>query len=218
MKQFAIIGCGLFGKSVALKLVELGHEVIAIDIDEAAIDLLADKVSHAVIADVTVDGTLADIGVSNVDVVIISMSSSLQASILSTIQAKDLGVKTVIAKVKDKQQARVLKKLGADRVIIPEEEMGIRLAHDIASENIFDYIELSSEFTLLEFAIPKAWWDKTIQELKIREHYGVNVVAVKTGEEIAVNPRPNLFMKKGDIAIVIGRYEDIKAIEEMTHE
>lgn len=160
MKQFVVIGCGRFGKSLALKLSELNQEVLVIDQDEDVVNEISPFVNYAVTADVTAEGVLEDLGVQNFDVVIIGMSSNFEASVLVTATAKELGVDTVIAKVKDTLHGKIMTKIGADKVIIPEKETGLRLAHSLTKKSIIDFIEVSEEFSLMEIKAPKNWTNK----------------------------------------------------------
>ncbi len=218
MKQFAVIGCGQFGSSVALTLSGLGHEVMVVDTSEEIIDGIADQVAHAVVADITVDGTMRDLGIANFDVVIIGMSTSYQASIIATIAAKDLGVGTVVAKVRDMLQGRVLRKVGADKIIIPERDIGVRLAHHLTSSNTIEFIELSDEYSFIEIAVPKVWIGKSIIELGIRDTYEINVVAIKDEEGIHINPKSKYIFKDDDRILVIGMDAEILKLEDISND
>lgn len=213
MKDIAVIGCGQFGSSVALTLSELGHDVLVIDENEDLIDAIADKVSHAVVADVMVEGTLKDLGIGNFDVVIIGMSTSFQASIMATIIAKDLGVPMIVAKVRDSLHGRVLKKVGADKIVIPEKDMGTRLAYTLTNKNIIEFIEVSEDYSMIELEVPKKWLNMSIFDLKVREEFGVSVVAIRTKEEIIINPTPEIKLTEGATIIIIGKNEEIKRVE-----
>ena len=136
MKQVVVIGCGRFGYSVATTLEKMGNEVMVVDKDEDAVNSIANKVTHSVVCDITVEGALKELGLSNFDICVIAISSDYETSIIATVEAKELGIPKIIAKAKDDVQAMVLKKIGADRVIIPEKDMGIRLANNISNSNI----------------------------------------------------------------------------------
>lgn len=214
MKQFVVIGCGRFGLSIAKTLNNLGHEVLAIDADEERIQEIADYVTHAVQADVTDENVLKDLGIRNFDVVIVSIGSNYQASIMATLIAKELGVKRVIAKAHDVLHGKVLTKIGADKIIFPERDMGIRVAHNLVSSNILDFIELSPDYSILEIAALEEWSNKTLKELRLPTRYGINVMAVKRGKNINVSPYADDLIFKGDILVVIGNTLDIKKIEQ----
>ncbi len=213
-KEYMIIGCGRFGKSVAVTLAELGHEVLVIDKDEDTINEISNFVTHAVAADVMVDGTLESLGVHNMDEVIVAMGSNFEASLMSTAVAKENNVKTVIVKVSDKIHGNIMKKVGADRVIIPEKDSGIRLAYNISSSNILDYIELSEDFSIMEIKPPRSWVGRTLAELNVRNEYGVTIVAIKeeNNREININPLPEYSFKETDITLVLGEYKKIEKI------
>ena len=147
MKQYVVIGCGRFGSSVAKTLYELGNDVLAIDRNEEIVQEIYEYVTHAVQADVMDENVLKELGIRNFDVVIVSIGSDLEASILATLIAKELGVKVVIAKAQSELHGKVLSKIGADKVIFPERDMGVRVGHNLVSSNILDFIELSPDFS-----------------------------------------------------------------------
>lgn len=213
-KEFMIIGCGRFGRSVAVTLAELGHEVLVIDKDEDTINEISTSVTHAVSADVMIEGTLKSLGIHNMDEVIVAMGSNFEASLMATAVAKENNVKTVIAKVSDKIHGRIMKKVGADRVIIPEKDSGIRLAYNISTSNILDYIEVSDDFSIMEVKPPKSWIGRSLAQLDIRNNYGVTVVAVKEEDvkEININPKPDYVFDQSDIVLVLGKYKKIEEI------
>lgn len=214
MKSFAVIGCGRFGSAVAKTLYQLGNEVLAIDQDMDVVESVSRFVTHAIQADVMDEETLAELGLSNFDVVIVSIGTDLQASIMATLIVKELGVKKVVAKAQSELHGKVLKKIGADKVVFPERDMGIRVAHNLTSNSIIDYIELSPDYSVLEIeAIPK-WFDKSLTELKLRNNYGINVMAIKKGEKINVSPSPDYKIRKDDVLVALGSTDDINNIEE----
>lgn len=214
MKSFAIIGCGRFGSAVAKTLFDLGNEVLAIDGDMDVVDNIAGHVTHAIQADVMDEGVLKELGLSNFDVVIVSIGSDLQASIMATLIVKELGVSKIVAKAQSELHGKVLKKIGADKVIFPERDMGVRVAHNLTSNSIVDYIELSPDYSILEIeAIPR-WFDKSLEELRLRNKYQVTVMAVKRGEEVNVSPGPKYQIQKGDILVALGASEAINEIAE----
>jgi trk system potassium uptake protein TrkA len=213
MKQFVVIGCGRFGSSVAKTLYTLGHDVLAIDKDEEKIQELSDLVTHAVQADAVDENALRTIGIRNFDVAIVTIGSDIQASIMATLIAKELGVKTVISKAQSDLHAKVLYKIGADRVVFPERDMGVRVAHNLVSSNILDVIELSPDYSIVEIVAVDKWENKTLKELQLPNRYGISVMAIKHGEEINISPHAEDVIKKDDILIVIGGNEDLKKIE-----
>nr|WP_300005078.1 TrkA family potassium uptake protein [Tissierella sp.] len=213
MKSFAVIGLGRFGTAVATVLSELGNEVLAIDKDPEVIKEVSSIVTYAVEADVMDEHVLKDLGLGNMDAVVVSIGSDLQSSIMATLLSKELGVSRVVAKAQTELHAKVLKKIGADRIIFPERDMGSRVAHNLTSRNILDYIELSPEFSILEVEALKTWVGKDLKDLRLRNKYGVNVIAVKRGTDINISPKSEDVIKDGDIVIIIGSAEDVKKIE-----
>ena len=211
-KQYIVIGCGRFGSSVAKKMCQLGNEVMVIDKDEDSINNIAELVTHTAIVDVTEERDLKSIGLGNFDVVIVAISSDIRASIMVTIMAKEMGVPKIVCKAKDELQAKVLYKIGADKVVFPERDMGIRLAYNLASENILDQINLDPEYSIMEIVTPQNWVGKTIIELNLRAKYDITVLAVKTQSGLKVMPSPNYKMQEKNILIIIGNTDKISDI------
>ena len=211
-KQYLVIGCGRFGSSVAKKMCQLGNEVMVIDKDEDSINNIAELVTHTAIVDVTEERDLESIGLGNFDVVIVAISSDVRASIMATVMAKEMGVPKVVCKAKDELQAKVLYKIGADKVVFPERDMGIRLAYNLASENILDQINLDPEYSIMEIVTPQNWVGKTIIELNLRAKYDITVLAVKTQSGLKVMPSPNYKMQEKNILIIIGNTDKISDI------
>ena len=211
-KQYLVIGCGRFGSSVAKKMCQLGNEVMVIDKDEDSINNIAELVTHTAIVDVTEERDLKSIGLGNFDVVIVAISSDIRASIMATVMAKEMGVPKVVCKAKDELQAKVLYKIGADKVVSPERDMGIRLAYNLASENILDQINLDPEYSIMEIVTPQNWVGKTIIELNLRAKYDITVLAVKTQSGLKVMPSPNYKMQEKNILIIIGNTDKISDI------
>ena len=211
-KQYIVIGCGRFGSSVAKKMCQLGNEVMVIDKDEDSIENIAEQVTHTAIVDVTEERDLKSIGLGNFDVVIVAISSDIRASIMATIMAKEMGVPKIVCKAKDELQAKVLYKIGADKVVFPERDMGIRLAYNLASENILDQINLDPEYSIMEIVTPTNWVGKTIIELNLRAKYDITVLAVKTTSGLKVMPSPNYNMQEKNILIIIGNTDKISDI------
>ena len=213
MKQFVVIGCGRFGASVATSLYSLGYDVLAIDKDEERIQEISDYVTHAVQADAVDENALRTLGIRNFDVAVVSIASEMQASIMATLITKELGVKTVIAKAQNDLHGKVLTKIGADRVVYPEREMGIRVAHNLVSTNILDYIELAPDYSIVEISTIKEWEGKTLKELKLPTKYGINVMAIKHGKDINITPYGDDIIRENNILIVIGNNEDLRKLE-----
>jgi len=216
LKQFAVIGLGRFGMSVARTLYELGYDVLAIDKDEELVNSVADYTTHAVQGDATEEGVLQSLGLKNFDFVVVGMGGNIEASILVTMMVKELGVKYVVAKAQNDIHAHALYKLGADKVVFPERDMGIRVAHNLVSTNIMDYIELSPNYSLIEIKVLPTWIGKSLKELDLRTKYGINVIAIKRGDAINVTPRAEDVLTKGDVLIVVGAAEDINRLEALS--
>lgn len=211
-KQIVVIGCGLFGRSIATTLEELGNEVMIIDKNEDLINNVSSKVTHAVVCDITVEGAMAELGLSNFDICVVAVGTSYEASIIATVEAKNLGIPKVFAKAKDDVQAMVLKRIGADRIIIPERDMGIRVAYNISSRNILDSINLSEESSLIEVSPIDEWIGKSIKDSDIRQKYAVNIVAIKNENGVNLNFYPDYVIEKEDILLIAGKNENIKVL------
>lgn len=213
MKQFVVIGLGRFGSSIAKTLYNLGYDVLGIDNNEEIIQAMADSITHAVQADATDENTLKALGVRNFDVGIVSIGQDIQASILVTLILKELGIKFVVAKAQSELHGKVLYKIGADRVVFPERDMGVRVAHNLVSSNILDYIELSPDFSIVEIAAIPEWFEKSLRELDMRVKHGLNVMAIKRNEEVLVSPKADDVIHEGDILVVVGQNRDIEKLE-----
>ncbi|MDI6617125.1 MAG: TrkA family potassium uptake protein [Clostridiales bacterium] len=208
-KQIVVIGLGRFGASVAKNLYDLGYEVLAIDSREDAIQEIADNVTHAVQADSTDEKSLKELGLGNFDVAIIGIGSDVQSNIMTTIIVKELGVKYVIAKADSDLHAKVLRKIGADRIVFPERDMGARVANNLFSASILDYIELSKNYKIFEIVALDEWVGKALYEINMRATYGINIIAIKNGDSVNVSPGANDIIHKGDLLIIIGSTEGI---------
>ncbi|MDI3519256.1 MAG: trk/ktr system potassium uptake protein [Caldanaerobacter sp.] len=214
MKQFVVIGLGSFGMSLAKTLYEMGNDVLVIDKDEELVQSMAGLVTHAVRADATDENVLKSLGVKNFDVAIVAIGKNMESSIMITMLVKEMGVKYVIAKAHNELHARVLYKVGADRVVMPEKDMGIRVARNIFSSNLLDLIEFSKDYSIAEILPIEEWFHKTLKEIRMRERYGLNVItAKKMNDEIIVSPGPDYVVDEGDVLVVCGKNTDIKKFE-----
>ena len=214
-KQFIVIGLGRFGTSVAETLYALGNDVLAVDIDEERVQNIADRVTHAVQVDASDESSLRALGIGNFDVAIISIGSDIQANILSTLLVKEMNVKHIITKANNAMHAKVLYKIGANRVIFPERDMGIRVAHNLCSSSILDYIELSPDFSIAEIVTPNDWVGSSLKDLNLRVRYGINVVAIKRDNDINVSPAADEIIMEGDIIVAIGGTTELNSIERL---
>lgn len=213
-KNFAVIGMGRFGSSVAKALFEMEHEVMAIDVNEELIQNALPFVTHAVQADTTDELALKNLGIRSFDVVVVAIGQDIQASILTTLVLKELGVKFIVVKAQNERHGKVLYKIGADKVVFPERDMGLRVAHNLVSPNTLDFIELAEDYSIMEIVAPSFTVGKTLVELDFRARFGVNVIAFKTGDEFNISPRAEDRIQQGDILVIIGHNDDIKKLEE----
>lgn len=212
IRQFGVIGLGRFGSSVARTLAALGHEVLGIDVDEELVEEHQEFLTHVVQADCTDEDAMRRIGLRNMDTAIVAIGHDIQASILVTVLLKEIGVQTVIAKALSELHGKVLAKVGADRVIYPEREMGARVAHNLVEENVMDYIELGPEVRILEMAASEAMVGKTLRSLEFRARYGVTVMAIKSGEQMNVTPMADDIIQEGDVLVVLGENDGLRLL------
>jgi trk system potassium uptake protein len=208
--QYAVIGLGRFGLSIANKLYESGQEVLGVDVNEERVEESHPFVTHSVIADSTEDEALKSIGIRNFDTVIVAIGNDIQASILSVLLLKELGVKKVIAKALNKLHGQVLKKVGADWVVFPERDMGIRVAHQLLSPNVLNFIEISKDYSVEEVKIPDRMMEKTLRELDLRAKFNLSVIAIRHEDEINISPSPDEKINYGDVLVVIGENRDLE--------
>lgn len=212
MAEFAVIGLGKFGLAVAGSLRSLGHSVLGIDKDEHVVNAASATITKAVQCDATEEQNLRSLGLRNFDVVVVAMGD-LQASILITLLLKELGVKEVIAKATSEHHGKVLYKIGADRVVFPEREMGVRVAHNISSSNILDMIELSPDYSIIEITPTKGLIGRTLQDLDLRNRYHINVIAIRRGTDINLTPKRDDRIEEGDTVVMVGKNENLRAVE-----
>lgn len=212
-KEFAVIGLGRFGGSIVEELNKLDADVLAIDRDPERVKDFQDIATESVIADTTEESVLKDLGLRNFDHVIVAIGDSIQSSILTTLLLKDIGVKSVTVKAQSTYHARVLEKIGADYVVHPERDMGRRIAHKMMSNSVLDYLELSNDYSVVEYLAGGKLSGHSILELDIRAVYGINILAIKRDIDIIVSPDPNMKIEHDDILIVIGEGRDITKFE-----
>ncbi|MNM72893.1 Ktr system potassium uptake protein A [compost metagenome] len=212
-KQFAVIGMGRFGYSVANSLSTMGFDVLAIDSDEQRTQAVSHIVTHAVSADSTEEEALRALGIRNFDVVVVAIGEDIQASILTTLILKDLGGPVIVVKAQNELHGKVLQKIGADKVIYPERDMGQRVAHHLASPNILDYIELSDDYSILEIRANSAMIGQNLKELNIRARFGCNVMAIKNGTKMNISPDALYRLVEGDILVIVGEKSDLTKLE-----
>ncbi|GGA97975.1 TrkA family potassium uptake protein [Macrococcus hajekii] len=212
-KEFVVIGLGRFGGSIVKELNKLDIDVMAIDSDEARVNEYADIATHAVIADTTDETVLKSLGIRNFDHVVVAIGDNIQASILTTLILKDLGVAQVTAKAQNDYHAKVLSKIGADTVVHPERDMGRRIAHKLSNASVLDYLELADEHSIVEIIAGPTLEGRSILDLDLRANYGLNIIAIKRNSHITVSPDPEEYIERGDILIVIGHDNDLSRFE-----
>ena len=217
MKRFVVIGLGRFGGAVATHLYKQGHEVLAIDKDEELVETLADSVTQAVAIDILDEKALYRLGVSNFDAALVTIGTNIQASILTTVILKDLGVKYIIAKAQSDLHAKVLEKVGADKVVFPERDMGIRVANNLTESNVLEYITLSPKYSVLEINTPAVWIGKSISSINIHSKHGVIVMAIKRGDkdDFDILPPADYVIRRDDTLVLIGDNVHLKEIKKV---
>ena len=208
--QFGVIGLGRFGSAIATTLTELGHDVVGVDGDEERVHQMADTVTQAIQLDATDAKALRAAGLDTVDVAVVSIGKNIESSLLVVMQLHELGVKTVVAKAVTALHGRILEKLGVSRVVFPEREMAIRLAHSLVTPNALDYIELSRDFSIVELAAPESFVDHSLKQLELRPRFGLTLIAIKRrapgSETVETNIAPSAdeTIRRGDILSLLG--------------
>ncbi len=216
MKTFAVIGLGRFGAAIALELSSLGHEVMAVDTDEDKVRQVADKVTHAVTADARKLEVLQALGLRNFDCAVVAMGGDVGNSALVTLNLKELGIPQVVCKAQSHVHRKVLEKIGADRVIFPEHEMGQKVAQGLSSSSVLNFIEFSEDYGIVELEAPSSWRGKTLRELDVRNAFHVTVIALRRNGTLDVSPRADVPIEAGDNVVALGRSEDINRLHEVS--
>lgn len=216
MKSYIVVGLGRFGTSVARTLSRLGQEVLAVDADEERVKYVASDVTHAVQADTTDANVLKSLGVRNFNVAVVAIGGDIQANIMTTLLLKEQGVPYVVAKALNKLQGRVLEKVGADRVVYPERDMGKRVAHNLVSSNLVDYIELAQGYRIEEVKAPECFVGKNLKDLNLRNKMSLTVIVIKRGEgEMLTSPGGDAQIRSGDFLVVLGKNSDLDKLEQL---
>lgn len=215
MKSYIVIGLGRFGQTLARQLCMLGAEVLAMDTCNDLVQQVAEDVTHAVVGDAQDKDVLRALGVRDFDCAIVAIGTDLAASVLTVMNLQELEVPYIICKAQDETHSRVLKKLGVNKVVIPEQENAVRLARSLNSHNVLDYIELSEDYGILEIPAPKTWVGKTLKELNIRAKLGVNIIAVESGKKTNVSPSADYLIQEGDIMVVLGDNYSLEAVQKL---
>ena len=215
MKSYVVIGLGLFGQAIARQLCLLGAEVLAIDVRSDLVQQVANDVTHAVVGDAQDKEVLRALGVRDMDCAIVSIGDDLAASVLITMNLMELEVPYIVCKAHDETHRRVLEKLGANRVVIPEQENAQRLGRSLHSHNVLEYIELSEDYGILEIPAPRSWIGKTLKELNVRAKLGVNIIAVESSEKTNVSPSADYQIQEADIMVVLGDNYSLEAVQKL---
>lgn len=211
-RQVVVVGLGHFGTAVARTLHQLGHEVLAVDIDARRVQAVRDDVTHAVQADATDREAMQELGVSDFDTAVVATSSDLSASILATLTLRDLGCRYIIAKAGDSTHARILERLGASRVVLPEEESGVHVAHSVAARAVQDYMDLGPGYGIAIVRPPAALMGKTLSELEPGRTWHLSLIALLRGPEVFLNPRVDMRLQAGDLLVLAGRDDDLARV------
>lgn len=214
--QFLVIGTGRFGSSIATALHDFGHEVVAIDELEEALEPIMQQVTHAVVMDATDEEGLRKLGIRAFDTVVVAIGENLEASILATVAAKAAGARYVISKANGQLSARVLASVGADEVVRPEHDMGRRLARQLASPTEVSALELGHDHTVVEMEVTQALCG-TLETLRLPSKFSVQVMAVHRGDDIVVNPGADFEVRAGDRIVVLGHNDDLNRLREELH-
>ncbi len=212
--QFAILGLGQFGRSILNTLVDSGCNVLACDENADVVAEMSETATHIVEADVTEESAMRSLGLGNFDVVIIATGDSMETSIIATLLAKELGAKKVIARALNKKHKIILEKVGADRVLLPEWEMGEHLAISLVSGNIIDYLNLSDKYSIAEISPLDAWIGQSLHKADIRSGAGLSVVGIKKGKRVIISPRASEVIEENDLLVVIGLTADIQRVSQ----
>jgi len=218
MRQFAVIGLGRFGCSIAKTLSKKGCQVLAIDIDEEKVQDFSEVVTQSVCVDAMDEKALKAVGIENIDLAVVSVGHNIEASVLITLVLKEIGIKEVIAKAGTEDQGKVLEKIGADRVVFPERDMGIRIANALTSPKVSEHIDLSPDCSIIEIQAPQEFIGKSLKQLNLRTGYGLNIVAIKTknaSEEDIINPTPeaDYKIKPQDKLMIVGPNENLEKLK-----
>ncbi|MBP3568711.1 MAG: TrkA family potassium uptake protein [Lachnospiraceae bacterium] len=211
-KEFVVFGMGKFGISVAKALADNGCQVMAVDSEQSKVEEIAEDVTYAVCTDVTDAEAIHSLGIRNFDGAIVAIGENLEASVLVTIIAKEMGIPYVLAKAQSELQAKVLKKVGADKIIFPEKETGIRIANNLVSGNFFDAIELSTKYSMLDLDVPEEWVGKSLRELNLRATKKINIIGIKCNDEFEITPDPDAPLQADDVLVVIGKNQTLSKL------
>lgn len=211
-KSYAVFGLGRYGRTVVQELLKNGADVLAVDIDDQVVEQSKNDVPVCKCADVTNKEVLTQLGIDNIDVVIIAMANHLEESVMAVMLCKELGVPTVIVKAATEFNKKILLKVGADRVVIPENESGIRLAKEVLNSGFIDVVDISNKISMIELEVHENWVGKNLIELDLRKKYAINVVAIKKGDEVIITIDPGMPLTKEMLLLVIADVSQISKL------
>ena len=212
-QTYAVFGLGKYGRTIAKELVDSGAEVLAVDTNEEIVNEVIGEIPLCKCADITEPEVIKHLGISNIDVVIIATASNLEASVMATMLCKEAGVKTIIAKCANEMHKKILSRVGADRVVFPEKESGVRLAKNLLSSGFVDIIELSKDVSMIELDVRPEWVGKTLVELNLRKKYSINVVAIKQNEDVCIDIDPNTLLTDDMNLIVVANVSKLNKLK-----
>lgn len=212
-RTFAVIGLGRFGVSLARTLADMGYTVLGIDSDEHKVEVVASTLGRVVQADATDVAALRALEIQEYDVVVVAIGDNMEASIVTTLNCKELGVKCLVAKAMSVQHGTVLTRVGADKVVFPQRDMGARVAHNLVAGGILDYVRLSEDYSMAELVASPILVGHSLRESNLRARYGLNVMAIRRGKKVIVSPGPAEVIREGDILVVIGLSDGISKVQ-----
>ena len=213
MKSYLVLGLGRFGMSVAQTIYNLGHEVVGVDESEKLVNEFSRLITHTIQADITDEDFLKAMDISKFDSVVVAVGSNLQASIMVTVLLKELSARYILVKAQDDFQAKILYKVGADKVILPEQDMGIKVAHNLMSDSFFELIEISQDYSITSVNAPESWCGKTLGELAVRSKYGINILAIKEKDHTNVVPNAKPMIGSDTVITILGMNHDLKKFQ-----
>lgn len=208
--SYLVFGLGRFGSSLARSLCEQGQQVMAIDTNEELVQDIAPYVTEAIRLDATDEVALGSLGINNFDGAVVSIGQNIRDSILICVLLKEMGIPLLIAKASDEVHAKVLRKIGVDRVVFPERDMGERVARSLTAPGVLDLMQLDNDFQIVEIRMPEKWAGSSLMELKIRRRYGISVLAIHRDGSYIVSPEAEQLLQEGDVLLVLGKLEDIE--------
>lgn len=214
-KQFIVFGIGRFGSALSRTLCEMGHEVLAVDSDEQRVSAIAPYVTNAVQVSSSDEEAMRSLGIRNFDAAIVAIGDDLHHSILISIMCKEMGAKYIVGKASDAMHAKVLLKLGVDRVVFPERDMGVRIAHSLINPHILDLINLHGDYLIADLKCPESWIGHSLKELDVRKIFKISVLALYRGDEMLMDITADTRLEPNDKLLVLGHKREIDLIDEM---